>query len=83
MHPFHFGGRGSLVQIPGVDMLPLGKPCCGRKKTGTDVSSKLVFLKNIKFAKKRNYGDNLKLSLMLFSFRKDLPLLLASIYLEN
>ena len=25
--------RGSLVQIPGVDMEPLGKPCCGRRPT--------------------------------------------------
>ena len=22
--------RGSQVQIPGVDLAPLGKPCCGR-----------------------------------------------------
>ena len=25
--------RGSLVQIPGVDMAPLVKPCCGRRPT--------------------------------------------------
>ena len=25
--------QGSLVQIPGVDMVPLGKPCCGRHLT--------------------------------------------------
>ena len=24
---------GSLVQIPGVDMAPLGVPCCGRRPT--------------------------------------------------
>ena len=25
--------QGSLVQIPGVDMAPLDKPCCGRSPT--------------------------------------------------
>ena len=25
--------RGSLVLIPGVDMAPLGMPCCGRRPT--------------------------------------------------
>ena len=25
--------QGSLVQIPGVDMAPLDKPCCGRLPT--------------------------------------------------
>ena len=26
-------GQGSQVQIPGVDMAPLDKPCCGRHPT--------------------------------------------------
>ena len=25
--------RGSLARIPGVEMAPLGKPCCGRRPT--------------------------------------------------
>ena len=25
--------RGSLIQIPGADMVLLGKPCCGRRPT--------------------------------------------------
>ena len=43
--------RGSPVWIPGVGMVPLGKPCCGRCPTykveedGTDVSSGPVFLR--------------------------------------
>ena len=47
----------SPVRGPGVDMAPLGKPCCGRRPTfkveemGTDVSSGPVFL-----SKKRRIG---------------------------
>ena len=50
--------RGSPVQIPGVDMAPLGKPCCVRRPAykvgtmGTDVSSGPVFL-----SKKRRIGS--------------------------
>ena len=29
----HVPLRGSLVQIPGVDMASLGTPCCGRSPT--------------------------------------------------
>ena len=25
--------QGSPIRIPGVDMAPLGKPCCGRRPT--------------------------------------------------
>ena len=28
-------GRGSPVRIPGADMAPFGKPCCGRHLTYT------------------------------------------------
>ena len=50
---------GSSVQILGVDMALLGKPCCGwcptykkYRKMGTDVSSGPVFL-----SKKRRTGS--------------------------
>ena len=41
--------QGSLVQILGVDVAPLGKPCCGRRSTyeaeeDGHVSSGPVFL---------------------------------------
>ena len=48
----HFGGPGSWVWIPGMDIhTPLVKPCCGGdprtkwRRIGTDVSSGLLFLK--------------------------------------
>ena len=50
---------GSPVQIPGVDMAPLGKPCCVRhpmykvEEDGHNVSSGPVF-----FSKKRRIGSS-------------------------
>ena len=56
---FASAARGSPVQIPGVDMAPLGTPCCGRRPTykveedGHNVSSGPGFL-----SKKRRIGSS-------------------------